>query len=172
MKIDFIFNNCILCLKNPPDSFEHIIPESLGGKLKALILCKKCNNDFGSKLISKVKKDPSIRIAVQNLKNEIPDLLKSVEESQIYVGKDTNSNFVNYVLKNSKLKVIEGKKEDGSLILDTNKAVRYISKKLEKKGATKEEILEKINLFKELENNKTIRITEKKIIIGKNIKLI
>ena len=42
---------CYLCqtpLTNKNSSLEHVIPNALGGKLKATILCKKCNNDSGS----------------------------------------------------------------------------------------------------------------------------
>ena len=34
---------CILCISNKPDSKEHIIPEIIGGRIKAKILCKNCN---------------------------------------------------------------------------------------------------------------------------------
>ena len=42
---------CYLCGKELTDknsSSEHIIPNALGGKLTAKILCKKCNSDLGS----------------------------------------------------------------------------------------------------------------------------
>lgn len=52
---------CPLCTKGYQRAdiefltIEHIIPEKLGGKLK-ILTCKKCNNEYGTKLISKLTK--------------------------------------------------------------------------------------------------------------------
>ena len=111
MKVIWQFNKCILCLNNPPNTFEHIIPESIGGKLSTPILCSNCNNYVtGSKLIGKVKKGSSIRLAIKNLKNEIPDLEESIEEGQLYIGRDINNNLLTFIRKNSKFKILEKKK--------------------------------------------------------------
>jgi len=110
MKITWQFDKCILCLKAPPNTFEHIIPESIGGRLQSYILCKKCNDFTGSKLISKVKQDPSIRIALRNLSNKVPDLEESVENGQIYIGRDINNNLLTFIRKKSEFKVQEKKR--------------------------------------------------------------
>ena len=39
MKVKFDFDRCILCTENPADSWEHIIPDIIGGRLQARILC-------------------------------------------------------------------------------------------------------------------------------------
>lgn len=47
-------NICFACLKHPIDSTEHIIPQCIGGWLKANIYCEKCNSLFGRILDNKI----------------------------------------------------------------------------------------------------------------------
>lgn len=48
--------SCKIELTRQNSSQEHIIPNALGGKLKAVILCKKCNNNLGSSCDSLLSK--------------------------------------------------------------------------------------------------------------------
>ncbi|MGR3311691.1 MAG: HNH endonuclease [Candidatus Brocadiales bacterium] len=157
MKIKSDFNKCVLCLKNPANSWEHIIPKCIGGRLQVQVLCKDCNNKLGSTLINKVKTDPSIRLAVWNLKDEIPELFEAIENNQIYIDEVKNC----YKYKNSKLKIITHEKEDGSLNYDTTKADKHIERKLRKDGLSEDEIADKTQLFKGLEDNKFIQLSKK-----------
>ena len=160
MKIAFDFDKCVYCFKNPVASWEHIIPDIIGGKLKAKLLCRNCNNELGSKLISKIKTDPSIRLAVKNLKNEIPELFETIEKNQIYNAKDKNDNYIKLRYKNSKLETIAHKKEDGSLILDTQKGVKNIEQMLRREGLSEDKIADRIQSFKKLEDNKIIQLSK------------
>lgn len=46
-----IKSKCIFCKKQIDGSDEHVIPESLNGKLHSkTLICKKCNQKFGGKL--------------------------------------------------------------------------------------------------------------------------
>jgi len=38
---------CYLCNENEANSVEHIIPNAIGGKIKAIILCRECNSKYG-----------------------------------------------------------------------------------------------------------------------------
>lgn len=160
MKIKFDFDKCILCLKNSTDSWEHIIPKIIGGRLQVKVLCSDCNNSLGSKLISKVKIDPSIRLAVMNLKQEIPELFEAIEQHQIYVSKDKNNSLIKSRYKNSKLEIVPHKKENGSLVIDTDKANNNIAQMLRKDGLSEDEISEKIQTFQKLEDNKIIQLSK------------
>jgi len=160
MKVEFDFDRCILCTENLADSWEHIIPEIIGGRLQARILCSRCNNDLGSKLISKVKNDPSIRLAIRNLREEIPKLFEDIEKNQIYNAKGKNDNHIRLKYKNSKFETIAHKKEDGSLILDARKGIKNIAQMLRKEGLSEHEIASKIRSFKKLENNRIIRLSK------------
>jgi hypothetical protein len=79
---------CILCLKEPPflDGFgfseEHVIPEALGGILTCKFLCKSCNDSFGKGFEARAKTDPSIRLAIGNLRDKLPNLYNSIEQNQ------------------------------------------------------------------------------------------
>ena len=170
MKVDPNFHKCIFCLQNPADSWEHIIPECIGGRLQLKMLCTDCNNKLGSKLVSKVKADPSIRLTVSNLKSEIPELFEAIEHGQEYVTKDKNNNLIKLKYKNSKLEIIAHKKEDGSIIEDTKKAVRSLKKILQKEGLTEVEIADKIQLFQELEDDRVISLSEGLKVVKRSIK--
>lgn len=168
MKINFKFDNCILCLKNEANSYEHIIPKIFGGKIQAFLLCTKCNNDMGSELISGMKNDPSIRIVVHKLKDKIPYLFNKIEESQEYYGENINKDKVKFKLKKSKPLLIEGVQSDGSLIIDTKKLPDYLVKKLSKQGLNNEEIREKTNLIDELENDKIFELSQTEKVIKRS----
>ncbi len=68
MIIQIKFKKCSLCLKTVKLTSEHIIPKSIGGTLEAKIQCSACNSLLGTKLVSQIKKNPSIRLAIRNLK--------------------------------------------------------------------------------------------------------
>jgi len=119
MKIDF--DKCIYCLKKSADSWERIIPDSIGGRLQVQLFCSNCNKIRGSVLISKIKVDSSIRLAVKNLKDVIPALFETMENRQIYTAKDNNGNYIKLKYRNGEFETIADKKEDNSLFLDTKR---------------------------------------------------
>lgn len=160
MKIDFDIGKCIYCLKNPADSWEHIIPDSIGGRLQVQVLCSSCNHNLGSELISKVKTDPSIRLAIKKLRNEIPELFEAIEKDQLYNAKGKNDNYIKLRYKNSKLETVAHKKEDGSLVLDTEKGIKNLAQMLRKEGLSIDEIADNIQSFKEFEDNKIFQLSK------------
>lgn len=159
MKIKFDFDKCIYCLENPADSWEHIIPESIGGRLQVRALCSHCNNSLGSELISKVRKDPSIRLAVKNLKSKIPELFRSIENGQPYFAPGKDNTVVRLIRKNGRYVIVPEQKEDGLIILDTKQVSKNIAQKLKKGGLTEDEIADKIQSFQELEPDKMIQLS-------------
>lgn len=159
MIIKLDFQKCIMCTENPPNSKEHIIPESIGGTLEIPALCTDCNSTFGSELVSKVRKDPSIRSAVSNLKREIPDLYETIEKGLPYLAKGNDDTVVKLIRKNGKFIVLSEKKEDGSIIYDSKKAGKNISKMLKKEGLPEHKIVEKIESLKKLKPDEMIQIS-------------
>ena len=159
MNVEFEFDKCIYCLDKPADSWEHIIPQSIGGRLKARLLCSECNHLLGYRLVDKVKNDPSIRLAVRNLKDQIPRLFNAIEKGQIYDAKGRDGSRVKLRYKNRNLKVLTHRKEDGSLVYDTQKALEDIAQALRKEGLCENEISTKIHSFEQLEENKIIQLS-------------
>jgi hypothetical protein len=49
-------NNCYACAEPRPLTVEHIIPQAIGGKLKARLYCKECNESFGEALDDEISK--------------------------------------------------------------------------------------------------------------------
>ncbi|MEK7310055.1 MAG: HNH endonuclease [Planctomycetota bacterium] len=160
MRFNCNFNMCILCLKNPADSWEHIIPESIGGRLQINVLCSVCNKALGSKLVSRVKSYPSIRLAIKNLKNTIPKLYSTIENSQLYDAKDKQGNFIKLRYKDSKFRVVPHTKKDGSVILDSQNNTPNIEQMLKSAGLPEDRVIDKINFLRSMEENKVVQLSE------------
>jgi len=63
-------NACLYCavdLRDSPLSDEHIVPEVLGGWLKHRCICKSHNEQYGSYLESKLKKNAFVARAIYSL---------------------------------------------------------------------------------------------------------
>lgn len=165
MKIYPNFDKCICCLENSADSLEHIIPCSIGGRLQVKMLCSNCNNNSCSKLVSKIKEDPSIRLAVRNLKNEIPELYEIMENGQIYNATNINGDHIKLKYKNRNFETKAQKKEDDSLIFDTKKASINIRQMLRKDGLPENEIENKIKSFQKMEDNEFLQLSKNRKII-------
>lgn len=77
--------NCYLCGQTLTDcnsSEEHIIPNAIGGKLKAKILCKDCNSKFGNTIDSKLAESLlsfSNWLNVDRTRGQTPDLNCTVD---------------------------------------------------------------------------------------------
>lgn len=159
MKIESEFDKCILCLEQPADSWEHIIPESIGGRLQIKALCSRCNNTPGSGLISNVRMSSDIRLCIQNLKREIPDLYESMKKGLPYLAKGNDNKLVKLIRKNGEFVVLSQQEEDGSIIYDSKKARKHIAKMLKKQGLPGHEIAEKIDSLKKRESGGTVRLS-------------
>ena len=88
MKLPAKASRCLICCGNEPNSWDHIIPDCIGGRIEAQLLCTECNNKYGSTLVSQIKDYPSIQYAVQSLKDKIPDIAEKLQEKQPFWGKD------------------------------------------------------------------------------------
>jgi len=137
-------NRCILCLRTFDSAVEdsqatgeHIIPEKLGGRLWARFLCKRCNSKLGTEVEAEAKKDPRIRLAIESLAHEIPDLTKALSEGQDYIAKSPNGT-VRGKIRNNEIYADPGKLNDGSLILSREHNIRLIKKHVTQYGGSEE----------------------------------
>ena len=84
---------CIVCLEERPLTEEHIIPQVIGGKLRASFLCGPCNSRFGTQYDSRLRFDPLVRQTALNLRSTLPDLVESMERGGAYVGRANGQEF-------------------------------------------------------------------------------
>ncbi len=53
-KMDKNIGMCFACTKKRKLTKEHIIPQAIGGRLKAKLYCKKCNSELGRQLDNEI----------------------------------------------------------------------------------------------------------------------
>jgi hypothetical protein len=90
---------CIVCLGTPIDgesmterSNAHVLPQSIGGELSALCLCKRCDNEMG-RSEALLAKDISVRRRVKyQLQSRLPEKLAS----SILTGEQYFADHENY----------------------------------------------------------------------------
>jgi hypothetical protein len=133
MKVPWFGDRCIICLGNDALSEEHVIPAALGGDLKCDFLCKPCNDLFGSSFEAKARTDPAIRIAVANLRSEIPLIHDHVENGQKYFAQSGPAR-VRGIFRQGTVTPRPSKHIDGSLMVPTDDAPEHIERILEKGG--------------------------------------
>lgn len=162
------FDNCIICKKRKPDTYEHLIPDSIGGVISMRILCKKCNDELGHTLVANVKKDPRIRIAISNLKIELPDLYKKIEDGQAYETTDKKGNLIKMTFKNGKHRTISQKIGE-YLIVDDSEIDKKLKEMLSKKKQPTKKIQEKIDSFKNVKRGEEFEFIEGSIVKKREI---
>lgn len=140
-------NNCYLCgqvLSKENESVEHIIPNSIGGRLKSKkLLCEDCNSELGRKYDSEISKIYSLAMLVSGTKK---DRNKNFKKEKLY-----NKDFHNMPFKvernKEKIKINLNSiqtKNNGIFIWGTKDFVKETVEKLKKKETLKNKTL-KIN---------------------------
>jgi len=159
MRVDSSFKKCSICLKPIDLTWEHIIPESIGGTLESNIQCRNCNSTLGSELVSKAKNNYCIRLAINYLKKQLPSLYESIEEGQDYTGISSEGS-------SSTLKVIKGKlvtrthKKEKRIIYDKSITEKHIVSILRKEGKSKNTIKKALLIFNDAPINIPINIVD------------
>ena len=158
MRFDIGLDRCILCLERPPDSWEHIIPEFIGGRIKARLTCKKCNSDFGRKLVAPLKSDMAIRHALESLADQIPEIYEQAIRRQPFYSEAEDGSVITIVFDGGKRKLISYEGAKGSRILDTDHGERSFLKEVEKLHLSDAEKAEYSSLLCRTEDNIPIRL--------------
>jgi len=157
VRIPWKNDGCILCHKRDALTVEHIIPESLGGKLTSRFLCQECNSKLGHALEAKVRSDPSIRLAVQNLQSEIPELAEKLTETQTYMACGPGGRVPGRMHK-GKFKVTPRMASDGSLIQPTDEARKSIRGILSKAGIETSLVDAALDTFDQAPQNERVQL--------------
>jgi hypothetical protein len=144
------FDKCTLCLSQDKLTYEHIIPESIGGFLEVDLQCAKCNNErVGSKLVPKAKRILPIRLAIRSLKHKLPSLYNTIEEGQEYTAKSSDDSIQTAFLKKGEIISKARKDENGVVSIDRKDTDKNLRGILKKEGLSASEIEKKINSLKD-----------------------
>lgn len=147
MKLRCNFASCIICTSNAPNSWEHIIPRFIGGRLEANLLCDTCNRKFGAKIVASLKHDPSIRLALENVRQEVPRIYKEARKGWLYTAPGVDGKAIKIKADRHRDRVLTRKADDGSLLVDTREARRTLRKILENQGYTSRAIADYLHAF-------------------------
>jgi len=140
-------------------STEHVIPDALGGRLTVKVLCQDCNSGIGHSFEAHAKEDPSIRLAIENLKEQIPGLYESITHNLGYVG-ETQQGTVTGRFVEGEFRVDSRTHGDNSLIQPTPDARDAVETMLERRAVSDEQVQEALDRFDAAEDNQVARIFE------------
>jgi len=136
---------CILCAREARLTElgylteEHVIPEAIGGVLTSNFLCKDCNNLLGTHE-SKLKEDPAWRLAIEQLKGQIPWLYERTLKRQVFIGHSERGPTEGYYRRNEsdgdlEFRVMAARQPDGSLVLPNDEARESLVEDVARRGA-------------------------------------
>lgn len=97
--------NCYICgckLNVKNSSEEHIIPNALGGKLKARILCKKCNNILGNQMDASLAKSLeffSFKVKHSRDRGTVPNIYLDLEGKKVIASPNGDFITINNISK-------------------------------------------------------------------------
>ena len=146
-----------MCSRQDGLTLEHIIPESLGGRLTSRFLCQICNSTLGNRLEHAARFDPSIRIAGERLASDIPKLARRLAENQRQIGESEAGLSPGYI-RDGDFRIFSKKLPDGSLVQPTDEARSTIDTILQREGYGQLPIQDALRRFDEAPENKKIQI--------------
>ena len=103
------------------------------------------------------KADPSILIAAENLKEQIPSLSKTLIDGHPHIGHSEPGPARGYI-KNNEFRVLAKTLDDGSLIQPTDAARKSVVKILQKSGYDDAPIRKALSSFDSVPENKRVEI--------------
>jgi len=109
-------------------------------------------------LIVKLKSDPGVRIALENLRDEIPDIYKQAIRRQPFFSKAEDGSIITIAFDGNKRKLISHEGEKGSRILELHHGERKFSKELDKVKVSDAEKEVFRNMFSEADINVPITL--------------
>jgi hypothetical protein len=152
MRIPYTSDICIVCLNKSKTSNglglseEHVIPAALGGILTCKFICKPCNDGFGNGFESRAKTDPSIRLAIYNLKQKLPALYNSIEQGQPHVI-NTTVGAIPAMYDKGTLRGRVKKLNDGTLMVPEELTHKKLNELLIKRGLSEGKIKNALERF-------------------------
>lgn len=145
-EVPWPYERCILCLNERELTLEHVIPRQIGGRLTARFLCKECNDELGHRIESRVRSDPSIQLASENLREQIPELATAIQAGETYLALGPGGK-VPGSFKNGRFAVRSAEQDDGSLIHPTSEAAQHLRRILSRRGLPGDEVEQRLEEF-------------------------
>ena len=152
------------------NSYEHILPDSIGGTLQVKLLCTSCNNSIGAQTVSAIKSDPSIRLAIKSLRTILPDLFNKIENSQPYVGTHLSGEKIELSYKSGYLKTRTKRIAPNSIVHESKTAIKHLKKYLIKYGHTEDDVEKRIDEVRKLPLDNPLWLNSKTLVIKKSLK--
>ena len=150
----------------PPGDKEHIIPQCVGGRLSAHILCRECNSTLGAKLVSPIKQEPAIQSAVRALSGKLPAaLVRDYRKQLTFVGRGRDGSVIRAKPHKGGVKILQGPGSHGSYIIDSGQAMKHIEETLGKIGLAPDIIAEYQRKYTELPVGESLTLPTKKIMV-------
>ena len=157
MEVPWVEDRCILCLQHDSLTLEHIIPESLCGRLTSRFLCHGCNSTLGNRLEHAARSDPSVRIAGDRLASNIPELARRLAENQRYIGESQAGLSPGYI-RDGDFCIFSKKLSNGSIVQPTNEARNTVEKILKKEDYYHLPIQDALKKIDEAPENKKVEV--------------
>lgn len=148
-----------MCLKACPLSDEHVIPESLAGRLVVAFLCRDCNSSLGHRYEHAVRTDPTVRLLVNNLREKIPSIAAEMVENQFHIAVGAGDGSRKGLVKNGEFHVASTREPDGSLIQTTSEARKTIARMLRKEGYMPQFVEDALARLSDAPKNVPVRLT-------------
>lgn len=137
-----IADNCILCLKQfgieelDRRSEEHLIGESVGGRLTSDFLCKRCNSQV-ARYDAEILAETSIRFTLEAQRNRIPGLYQIASAKQPFTARlpGAENDWLRVIRDNGRLRP-QRRQPSGELIATPESKPGFIAH-IEKLGLSK-----------------------------------
>lgn len=158
--MDLGFDKCILCMRSEALTDEHVLPASLGGSLKLKLLCAGCNNGIGAELVAGLMRDPSIRLAVEAVRPEVPEFVQSLGSEQVYFARTTDNQILRVSKKGDSERVLPSHNDGELVIQDPREIPRNILGRMKKKRLPEVRIQEALKQYEAAGTNEPVIIPE------------
>jgi hypothetical protein len=133
---------CLVCLypQGSRLTSAHVIPQAVGGKLAVKNICADCNSRLGSTAEAGLKDDPRIRLAIEDLQAQIPDLAAKMRAGQEFIARDEEA-VIRATPQSDGFSILDSPQQSGSRIKDPKRAWDEIETTLRRQfGADDEQV--------------------------------
>jgi hypothetical protein len=158
--MDLGFDKCILCLGEGPLTEEHLVPACIGGSFQIKALCAKCNNGRGSELVAGIYNDPSIRLAVDQVRSVVPGFVQEIGAERFYFSKTPDEQLLRLSAKGKSERVLPAHRNGEIVIQDVREMPRTLEGRMTKAGLSRERIEAVLKDFHRAGNNEPVVVPE------------